>query len=357
MIKMLSSLLLVCIPVIAFSAPTPSPPPEFDQAWAGQTIETPIEGAFWLPILNIQFVGYQSEGDQALVDGITVEVSKAEESIPGALYVYPGNQRMFFWKADQALEPGLYTVSMRIDDDLYGAEESSMQFEINVAMSNSDPTETSVSLEMTQLIEIQKDDDVICCNTMDDLNECFRGCPVHCWAESYSYPTEFKGSSTFEAVDRYESFTHFKLVIRDQSNYRSIGFADQLTSPVESQIDLPVTDERCYAFKWVNAVTQDEGQTDWLCFSRDEVNVIDHIPPTPESLNQEAAMCFEMPEDYPKEEANPPPKEEANPPPESDMNLAEDEEGCQQAPSSSFWIFSLLMMCLGRPFFTRSKQV
>ena len=349
MVQILSSLLLLCLPVIAFSVPVSSPPPEFDQSWAGQTIEAPIEGAFWLPILNIQFVGYQSDGDQALVDGISVHVSQNEESIPGALYASSGNQRMFFWKADQAMEPGLYDVLMNLDDQ-YGADQSSMQFELNVAMSRNNPTETSVSLEMTQLTEIQKSNEVICCDTVDSLsNECLRECPVHCWTESYRYPAEFNGSSTFEAVDRYELFTYFSLVIRDQSMYSSIGFADELTSPVESQIDLPVEDEQCYAFKWVNVVTQDEGQTDWLCFSREEVNMIDHSSPTPESLNQELEMCFEIPDGYPKE---------VETSPNSEVPHVDNEDtGCQQRSSSSFWLLSILMMFLGRLFCIRFKKV
>jgi hypothetical protein len=335
----------------AEAAPQPPPPIELDTSREGDSLESPIEGAFWIPLASgVESLFYQDlpgPNGEITTEDLTVRVSSAEGEIEGSLYLVQSSspERFVYWRASEPLSEGVYEVNMVAEDvDNYEELRTELNLSLNVSASSQMP-ETSASLSLDQVVEFESDDEVVCCNTMDP-NECSldRFCDTHCWAESYRYDPRFMGTFEATATDRYEAFTLFRSVVTlaeaRRGSYYNI-FGDQLADSNElselQNVELEAGDELCYSIAWENLITGDSGSSAPVCFTQEQVEVIEHRVPSNESLNEEAAMCFALPEGYPKESGD-------DPNTEADRAVSND-DGCQQR-SGSPWGLGLWLCAL-----------
>jgi len=102
-------------------------------------------------------------------------------------------------------------------------------------------------------------------------------------------------------------------------------------------VELEAGDELCYSIAWENLITGDSGSSAPVCFTQEQVEVIEHRVPSNESLNEGAAMCFALSEGYPKESGD-------DPNTETDRAVSND-DGCQQR-SGSPWGLGLWLCAL-----------
>lgn len=345
--------LLIAKPLAVSAIPIPPPPLELDTELEGDTLPSPIEGAFWIPSTDAEsylelreFTEIQEAFTSEL---LSIRVSnEAGEEQQGHIFMsnYNYGTTRHFWRSDAPLAEGVYQVAMQAMPA--DGEPSSLSFQLEVAASAADPVPTA-GLMTSQLGEKQLDDVVTCCNLEDlESGECTpRGCQVECWTESYEYVPLIEGSYKAIAADRYEHFTVFKAELTQpdtsivkQSN--PLGYAAQVEG------DAPLSlypyefegEQLCVTITWENIITGEDGRTEPVCFDADEFEAIEHLTPTNEELNQAAMVCFEPPEGYPLMTEG----GEPDPNPSSDQEVAVDEGGCsQRAARSSLWLIFLTL--------------
>ena len=283
----------------AFAAPIP--PPMLDETVSGTTIDTPLEGAFWLPLTYIEYAS------DLFIDQIEIEVTGPEgEPISGSLQWVNLSPDRVFWRADTPLTPGVLSVSLSLNDNFNPS--GPLAFNLNVIDTENLPTDGSATLNSLSAQEVEVGADEVCCVSVNRPEECDfnpRGvdaCNDLCWPQSYIYVPNVSFASMFTLATGYESFYQFE-VSRHRGDASEVaqrvwGDVGRLSTVTFETEDM----EYCISVRAINVVGNEQLDSEILCLSSTMLETIERREISTTMLNQEAEQCAEMPEGYPLSE-------------------------------------------------------